>query len=150
MKWLACFLVALLVPTVALAQAGTASSYTFTVPLQLENVPEANTVVVTCHVSRLPLGRDGRLVTGAVSVENEVALGEATLTITGGRYSGDVTVPTTWRMAGATGASYSCNYRLTGPRADGVTFSATNGDSYTRATGRRITSATTFAEGAIP
>jgi hypothetical protein len=144
MKWLACFLMLLLAPTAALAQVGTASPYTFTVPLQLENLPETTQVRVTCDVSRIAAGA-----TGALSNENVVAHGETTVSVTGGRYNADVTVPTTWRRAGATGASYQCGYTLMGPQAGGGTFAANSAGAYTSATGRRVTSSVTWSEGPI-
>ena len=145
MKWMVCFLMLLFVPTAALAQVGTASPYTFTIPLQLENVPETTQVRISCGVSRLAAGA-----TGSLSAENELARGETTVTVTGGRYSGDVVVPTTWRRLGATAVSYMCGYTLMGPRAGGGSFTANSPASYTGATGRRITSSIAFVEGAIP
>jgi hypothetical protein len=145
MKWIVCFLTLLLAPTAAFAQVGTPSPYTFTVPLQLENLPETTRVRVDCGVSRLAGGVDG-----SFSAENEVARGETNVTVTGGRYSCDVVVPTTWRRAGATGAWYRCTFILSGPMASGGSFSAPTGPAYTRITGRAVTSATTFAEGTIP
>jgi hypothetical protein len=144
MKWIVSFLVLLLAPTAAFAQVGTASPYTFTVPVQLENLPETTQVRVSCSVSRLGVGA-----TGSFSADNLVALGETTVTVTGGRYNADVSVPTTWRRAGATGASYQCAYSLTGPQAGGGTFSANSAAAYERVTGRHVTSAVTWAEGPI-
>lgn len=144
MKFLACFVALLLMPAAASAQVGTTSPYSFTVPLRLENVPEATSARIACAVSRLGAG-----VTGAFSAENEVARGETTVTISGGRYSGDVVVPTTWRRAGAAGTSYQCSYTLMGPSASGGAFAAGSAAMYTRVTGRTITSAVGFAEGPI-
>ncbi len=145
MKWIIGLLALALFPSAALAQTvGTASPYTFVVPLQFSSIPEANSVTVACTVSRLGIGATGGVATG-----NLVARGETRLAIAGGRYSGDVTVPTTWTMAGATGASYQCVYTLAGPQAGGGTFSATGALDYQRLTGRHITSAVEFAEGPI-
>ena len=146
MKRLACLLFMICASTPAFAQMGAASPYTFTVPVHLENLPETTSVRVSCYVSRL--GVDA---IGSTAETNLVAQGETVVSVTGGRYNADVTVPTVFRGASAShAASYVCNYTLMGPSAGGGTFGANSQDMYTRATGRAITSSTPRVAAVLP
>lgn len=129
----------------AFAQTPPPSPYTLTVPLRLENAPEVNRARIYCIVSRLDVGASG-----AATAINVIAEGTVNVDITGGRHNGDVSVPTTLRVASPAGArSYACNLELIGRTPSGGTSSMTSGTAYTRMTGREVTRAVMRAQGTI-
>ena len=138
-------LLALAFAAPAHAQMGSPAPYTFTVPVRLENLPETTSVSVDCAVSTLGVGVDG-----GMADANLVARGETTSVVTGGRFNGDVTVPTVYRTAW-TGhaASYTCGIYLIGSTSAGAPFRVSAPVMYTRVTGRPITSSVAIVTGTV-
>lgn len=147
MKWIVCCLLALSSAAPAMAQTSTVSPFTFTVPVRVENAPGVTRVNIDCLVSRLDAGVDGY-----AAESNIIARGNVNVNVTGGRYSGDVSVPTVLRVATPAGArGYACQLTLAGPHASGSgMFGVTNAAGYTRMTGHAVTSSTMAASGVVP
>ena len=128
------------------------ASYTFVVPVRIENMTHITTASVSCSV-----------VHDAPGLSNPISLGEpgsgyATVPVRDGSFTGNITVTvyiTSARLAAYTPTGWGCGiaYRWRNPDGTEYTTSVRPGERegiYTRLTGQEITTATVNVNGTLP
>jgi hypothetical protein len=133
----------------ALAPAAPAADFTLQVPLTISNIPSAATAGLDCSISKVEVAGVSPLAGG-----NVIGTGSVSQAITGGSFSGVLTV-----VVNATGIippsqakSYWCSFRITGRATTGATYTASPGnmaDVIHTATGQTLTEVRSSISGAI-
>lgn len=133
----------------ALAPAAAAVDFTLQVPLTISNIPSASTAVVDCSISKVEVAGVSPLAGG-----NVIGTGSASQAITGGSFSGALTVAVnaTGIIPPSQAKSYWCSFRIAGRATTGATYAASSGnmaDVIRTATGQTLTEVRTSVNGPI-